>query len=248
VDLNHTNMTEAMFINCRFTDTRQGGAVLDNANFAGAVLCNTQMVGANLFRASFDGAVLIGVDLRQANLVDVNFDGAVLIGVKLDGAEMSAETAAAARSAGKSLAEVVTQLGRHDPAHLAVIAATAVAAIATAASQQTPGQQGAAASSGPSINELLALDFAGLIRELQGRGGPTELGRLRVEGQQVFARGVDGTETRLTTADRAPQQRPPTMRNPEPEPTRAPPPPAAAPAPTSSDFGGAFGNGGLEID
>lgn len=224
-DLNHCNLTEAFIIGSQFSDQRQGGAILDNANLAGAVLCNVDLRGANLLRANFEGAVLVHVDLRDANLVDVRFDGAVLIDVKLDRADMSESTARAVKAAAGGIDDIARVLSHHhDPAQLALITAAAIVTVKVDAPRAA-----AATTAGGEIETLLRSDFSTLLRELQGRGGPAELGRLRVEGNHVYARGVDGQEVRLTDAERAEPVRPPQMRTPEPLAAPRPGPDRAAP-------------------
>jgi hypothetical protein len=93
---------------------------------------------------------------------------------------------------------------------------------------------------------LLRLPIAGLIRELQGRGGPQELGQLRVDGEHVYARSVSGEEVRLTAADRNPPRQPAPMRVPDPPAAAAPPRPQTAPPPAAPPQGGRYT--GLEID
>ncbi|MCO4760697.1 MAG: pentapeptide repeat-containing protein [Myxococcales bacterium] len=250
-DLNHTNLTEALLLNCRFTDSRQGGAVVDNVNLSGAVLCGVDLRGAGLFRANFDGAVLVDVDLRDANLVDANFRNAVMIGCKTDRADMSGETERQVRNAAGGIADITrTLLAHHEPAQLAMITAAVLAAMADLERPAAAASPAAAATTGDPVAELVQLQFPTLIRELQGRGGPTELGRLRVEGDHVYARGIDGNEVRLTAQERSAPVRPPVMRDPKPAPATprpaapAPPDPAPAAPPSYGDFDAA----GLEID
>ncbi len=267
-DLNHANMTESLLLNCRFTDSRQGGAVVDNVNLTGAVMCGVDMRGAGLFRANFDGAVLVNVDLRDANLVDANFNGAVMIGCQTDRADMSESTERQVRAAVGGIADIARILtGHHDPAQLAVITAAVLAAMVDV--DRPVAAMADPVSTGDAVAELVLLKFPVLIRELQGRGGPAELSRLRVEGDHVYARGVDGNEVRLTAQDSAPAVRASVMRDPTaaataaaeaavngrsassrggrdaPTPAR-PAPPKAAPAapPMHGDFDAA----GLEID
>lgn len=260
-DLNHANLTESLLLNCRFTDSRQGGAVVDNVNLSGAVLCGVDLRGAGLFRANFDGAILVNVDLRDANLVDASFQGAVMIGCKTDRADMSESTETQVRAADGGISDIAKSLsGRHDPKQLAMITAAVLAAMVDVA-QPAAATVADSVSSGDAVAELVLLKFPALVRELQGRGGPSELGRLRVDGDHVYARGVDGNEVRLTTQERSAPVRPPVMRDPTPErgsgggsrpsssarpaPARpAPPDPAPAAPPAYGDFDAA----GLEID
>jgi hypothetical protein len=171
---------------------------------------------------------------------------------------MSESTARAAKLAVGGLDEVARALARHpDGTHLALITAAAVMA---AAANNAPATAAApvASGAGDGVEQLLRLDFAALLRELQGRGGPAELGRLRIDGSHVYARGVDGNEVRLTEADRSAPVRPPVMRTPDPEPARpasapaAParnvPPPAAPNPPSWAAHDAAPTGDGLEID
>ncbi|MSP92926.1 MAG: pentapeptide repeat-containing protein [Myxococcales bacterium] len=254
-DLNHANLQEALILHSRFTDARQGGAVLDNARLAGAVLCHVNLRGANLFRADFTGAVLVGVDLREANLVGAIFRDAVLIDVKYDRADMSGSTVQELAQALTGVADVFDRLKDHDPMQLAMVAATVlVRGGAQAQAQATPGVAIAREGADPLAN-LMHLSFAGLIRELQGRGGPQELGQMRVDGEHVYARSVGGDEVRITGAGRDAPRQAAQMRVPDPQPGTAPaamPTPATGTAsgpgaaPAAKPAGGRFS--GLEID
>jgi hypothetical protein len=229
-----------MVLHTRFSDSRQGGAVLDNADLSGAVLCQVDLRGANLFRASFAHAVLIGVDLREANLVGVRFQDAVLIDCQTDRADLGGGSAEELARASGSLADVFERLQHLSSEHLAMMTAALLlrsggAAQAPAATVPPPGEDPLAA--------LLRLPFAGLVRDLQGRGGPTELGQLRTDGDHVYARGITGEEVRLTAAQRDPPRQAPLLRVPDPVPTSRP---AAASTPTPSPSPGR--HGGLEID
>ncbi|MBM4342862.1 MAG: pentapeptide repeat-containing protein [Deltaproteobacteria bacterium] len=245
-DLNHATLGEAMLLNTGFADARQGGAVLDNVNLSGAVLCNVNLRGANLFRANFANAVLIHVDLRESNLTGVSFRNAVIIDCKTDRAEMAGSTHQEYQAAGSSLADIWDRL-RHLPAD--VLALMTAALLARAQS----GGPASVASSAPTggvdpLAALLRLNFAALIRELQGRGGPAELGQLRVDGEHVYARSQTGEEVRMTGAAANAPRQPAPMRTPDPPPpqnagvARAAP---AAPAPSGSGSGRFSG---LEID
>jgi len=226
--------------------------VLDNANLAGAVLCHVDLRGANLLRANFSGAVLIDVDLRDANLVGVSFRDAVMVDVKTERAEIAGATIAEIQGAGSTLVDVFQRL-RHLPAeHSALLAAMVLMRASTPkAAEPTSG----AMPQGDPLATLLRQSFAGMVRELQGRGGPPELGRLRVDGEHVYATSTTGDEVRLTSADRAAPRQAPQMRVPDPprEPAApAPTQPAASnPAPAASAFGSQTPSGrfsGLEID
>ena len=207
---------------------------------------------------SADCAVLVHVDLRDANLVDIKLDGAVCIGVQVDRADGSDATLQALRDGHADLDVIAKALERHhDPRQLSVIAAAGLLAAASVTPEPTAAT-GASAGGDGGIDALLRLDFPTLLRELQGRGGPAELGRLRLDGQHVYARGVDGEEVRLTEASRNEPIRPPVMRTPEPAaPARgaaAPVSPAspaatrpAAPRPARG-LGEPGGGEGLEID
>lgn len=247
-DLNHTSLTESMLLACSFVDPRQGGAVLDNANLSGAVLVNVDLRSANLLRANFDGAVLVGVDLSDANLTGASFRDAVIINVKSDRAEMTRDVAQKLQAGGGSLDDIAHALATHDPGHLALLFAATVEGLARSGSS-APAPR-ASAASGPVADPvvgLLNLGFVELIRELQGKGGPAELGRLRVDGSHVYARGVDGNEVRLTTADNNQPQQAAPMAVPEPSPS-APVHAPAAPAPAAAPMPDPFGGDGLEID
>jgi uncharacterized protein YjbI with pentapeptide repeats len=254
-DLNHANLTESLLLGCRFTDARQGGAVLDNINLSGAVLCNVDLRGANLFRASFANAVLVGVDLRESNLTGVSFRNAVIVDVKTDRADLAGSTHQEFHAAGTSMMEAFERLRHLSPDVTAMIAAALLLRSPGATTAPTAGSSAGASSAADPLASLMRLNFAAMIRELQGRGGPQELGQLRVDGDHVYARSVTGEEVRLTSAQAAPARVAPQMRAPEPgaspssgnspsAPSR-PAAPAAAPAPTSS-AGGRFS--GLEID
>ncbi len=245
-DLNHANLSESLILNGGFTDTRQGGAVLDNTNLSGAVLCNVNLRGANLFRANFSHAVLIGVDLREANLTSVRFADAVLVDCKLERADLSGGTGQEIAMAGNSLADVFERL-KHLPAeHTAMIAA---ALLLRGGTSQTSREVASATATGAQLDPLttlLRLSFAAMVRELQGRGGPAELSQFRVDGEHVYVRGVEGGEIRVTAAARDAPRQSPNMRIPDPGASAAPRPaaaPAAAPAvPATGRFSG------LEID
>lgn len=242
-DLNHARLSESMVLHTRFSDSRQGGAVLDNADLSGAVLCQVDLRGANLFRASFAHAVLIGVDLRDANLVGVRFQDAVLIDCKTERADLGGGSAEELARASGSLGDVFERLRQLPAEHLAMM--TAALLVRGGAVESTAASPSAAvqAAADP-LAALLRMSFAGLIRELQGRGGPTELGQLRTDGEHVYARGTGGEEVRLTQATRdAPRQAAP-MRTPDPT-TPAPAPPRSAPAVPAPAPGR---HGGLEID
>ena len=242
-DLNHANLSEALLLNCSLSDNRQGGAVVDNANLSGAVLCGVNLSGAGLFRANFDGAVLVNVDMRGANLVDASFRDTVMVQCKTDHADMSPQTESQIKQARSDVGAIIAALQRHhEPQQLAAVTAGLLAGGVIAGASAAP----APTPSADPVAELVQLDFATLVRELQGRGGPSELGRLRVDGNHVYARGVDGQEVRLTAQDRSAPIRPPVMRQPEPE--RAAPPAPAAPAPPPNFGGGGGDGGGLEID
>lgn len=254
-DLNHTNLTEALLIGCSFSDPRQGGAVLDNANLSGAVLTNVNLRSANLLRASFDGAVLVNVDLSDCNLTGASFRNAVLIGVKADRAEMTRDLAAKIHGGGGGLDDIATALSGHDPALLSMMLAAALTGLAKGGAPSAAMVPAAAAGVGADpVAGLLKLDFPTLVRELQGKSGPAELGRLRVDGSHVYARGVDGNEVRLTSAERSQPVQAAPMAVPDPEPRRDAPPPRANPAPAPSasaipaPMGDPFADGGLEID
>ncbi len=240
-DLNHANLSESLLLHTNFSDSRQGGAVLDNANLSDAVLCQVNLRGANLLRASFAGAVLIGVDLRDANLVGVSFRNAVLVDCKTERAEITGQTIQDMAQAGHTLADVFERL-RHLPAeHNAMIAAAMLMrGGATQATQNT--QQSASLAPADPLARILSLNFANLLRELQGRGGPAELGLLRVDGDHVYARSSTGDEVRLTTAANAAPRQAPQMRVPDVAPAA---PARAAPVRPPAPSGGA---GGLEID
>jgi uncharacterized protein YjbI with pentapeptide repeats len=254
-DLNHANLQESLILHSRFTDARQGGAVLDNARLSGAVLCHVNMRGANLLRADFSHAVLVGVDLREANLVGANFKDAVLIDVKIERADMQGQTVQEVAQAGTSVADVYERL-RHLPAEqLAMVAATVLVRGSPVQAQATPGMA-LAREAGDPLQNLLRLSFAQMIRELQGRGGPQELGQLRVDGEHVYARSVGGDEVRITGAGRDAPRQAPQMRMADPsprapDPSAAPPPaakPAAAPGQPAPDGPGNNRFSGLEID
>jgi uncharacterized protein YjbI with pentapeptide repeats len=250
-DLNHANLSEALILHSNFTDTRQGGAVLDNANLSSAVLCHVNLRGANLFRASFQHAVLIGVDLRDANLTGVSFRDAVLIDCKTERAEMSGSTVQELAQAGGSLAEVFERL-KHLPAEQTAMMAAALLVRGATATPSSAGNSAASATNASGqldpMATLMRLSFAAMIRELQGRGGPAELGQLRVDGDHVYARSTGGDEIRLTSARADAPRQAAQMRVPDPgQPAARPAPaPVAAPAATPAP-GGRFG-GGLEID
>ncbi len=246
-DLNHATMVEAMLLNCRFTDARQGGAVLDNINLAGAVLCNVELRGANLFRANFSNAVLINVDLREANLTGVSFRNAVIIDVKTERAELQGTTAQEFQVAGASLNEIWERL-RHLPGDVLAMMAAALLHRAPSSTGVTSAAATAAPTQGDPVATLLRLSFAAMVRELQGRGGPQELGQLRVDGEHVYARAISGEEVRLTSADRNAPRQPAPMRVPDPQAAqqRAAGPAAAPVAPPVAGGSGRFS--GLEID
>lgn len=246
-DLNHANLTESLLLNCRFSDQRQGGAVLDNANLAGAVLCNVDLRGANLFRANFSHAILCNVDLREANLVGVSFRDAVVIDVQTDRAEMQGTTQQEFQAAGSGLMEVFERM-RHLPADVSAMMAASLLLRAQPGAAG-PMQTSPAAAQADPLGALLRLSFAALVRELQGRGGPQELGQLRVDGEHVFARSVSGEEVRLTSADRAAPRQAPPMRAAEPPAAQSAPASrssAVPPPPNAPAKGGRFS--GLEID
>lgn len=248
-DLNHANLSEALILHSNFTDTRQGGAVLDNTNLAGAVLCHVNLRGANLFRANFQHAVLIGVDLRDANLTGVSFRDAVLIDCKTERAEMSGSTVQEVAQAGGSLADVFERL-KHLPAEQTAMMAAALL-VRGAAATPTSGNVTASASGAQldPLATLMRLSFAAMIRELQGRGGPAELGQLRVDGEHVYARSTGGDEVRLTSARADAPRQAAQMRVPDPGTPAQPaarPAPAPAAQPGTPAAGGRFG--GLEID
>lgn len=235
-DLNHVILAEAFLLDCRFEDARQGGAVLDNADLRDALLCNVDLRGANLLRANFQGAILVDVDLRDANLRDVQFDGALLVNCKLDRTEF-------AQLADKPAthAEVLQRLAKTAPEIvLAVAASLLTRARPTAETRTSPVAQ---ATAGDPLGNLLKLTFPALVRELQGRGGPAELARLRVDGDHVWATAHTGDEVRLTTGAQA-QRVAPQMA--VPLPSGAPAAPAApAPAPIAPPGGR---SAALEID
>ncbi len=251
-DLNHANLSEALILHSNFTDTRQGGAVLDNANLTGAVLCHVNLRGANLFRASFQHAVLIGVDLRDANLTGVSFKDAVLIDCKIERAEMSGTTIQEIAQAGGSLADVFERL-KHLPAEQTAMMTAALLVRGASSTQQSSASVAMASGQMDPLSTLMRLSFAAMIRELQGRGGPQELGQLRVDGDHVYARSVGGEEIRLTAATRDAPRVAPQMRAIDPN-TAQPSQPAARPAPAVPAAGapapvapaGRFN--GLEID
>ncbi len=244
-DLNHANLTESLLLNCRFADQRQGGAVLDNANLAGAVLCNVDLRGANLFRTNFSHAVLVNVDLRDANLTGVSFREAVVIDVKTERADLQGQTLQEFQAAGSSVGDVFERI-RHLPPDVGAMIAASLLVRAQPTAGAPQGQSSSAAPADP-LGTLLRLTFAAMVRELQGRGGPQELGQLRVDGEHVYARSVSGEEVRLTAADRAPPRQAPQMRAAEPPRENAPSRPAAVPAPPAvPPTGGRFS--GLEID
>lgn len=196
-DLNHATLAESVMLNCRFEDTRQGGAVLDNADLQNAVLYQVDLRGANLLRANFTGAILVDVDLRDANLRDARFDGALLLNSNLERTDFAALMQKPANAA-----EILAKLGRLPPEQVLAIAAGLLSRTA-ASPRQTMTQQ--TASTGPdsqsanTLGNLLKLPFPALVRELQGRGGPPELGRLRVDGEHVWATAHTGDEVRLTS-------------------------------------------------
>ena len=249
-DLNHANLTEALILHSKFTDSRQGGAVLDNANLSGAVLCQVDLRGANLLRANFAGAVLIGVDLRDANLVGVSFRNAVLVDIKTERAEINAQTLSDIQNAGSSLADVFDRLKNLTAEQAAMIAATVLTRGGGISAQQTGMAGGAPSQQVDAMAILMRQSFAGMVRELQGRGGPPELGSLRVDGEHVYAKGVTGDEVRLTAANRDASRQAAPMRTPDPgqaaPPAAARPAPAAVPGTTAAPPTGRFS--GLEID
>ncbi|MBP46482.1 MAG: hypothetical protein CMH53_00920 [Myxococcales bacterium] len=231
-----------MLLNCTFSDTRQGGAVVDNANLSGAVLCGVNLSGAGLFRANFDGAVLVNVDLRGANLVDASFKDTVMLNCRTDTADMSPATQAQIQQARSDVNAIMDSLVRHhEPKQLAAVTAGLLSSGAptTATSPAAPTDP---------VADLVKLDFSTLVRELQGRGGPAELGQLRVEGQHVFARGVDGQEVRLTSQERSEPVRPPVMRAQPPEAPKPTPAATAAPVAPMAPPASFTGDPGLEID
>ncbi len=228
-DLNHVRLTEALLADCHFADPRQGGAVLDNTDMTRAVLCRVDLRGANLFRARFQNAILIGVDLSDANLVEADFSGAVLIDVNTDRAEMSPETERTIRSAPSDLNSVIRLLDGHP--QIALFAAVALSRLGRTSAL---GAQGGGTQVDDAVGRLLRLDFPTLVRELQGRGGPPELSRLRVEGSQVYARSNTGNEVRLTEQSESAPARPP----------GAPPAPLSAPLPSASSGRSADGSSG----
>lgn len=247
-DLNHANMAESLILHSNFADSRQGGAVLDNANLSGAVLCQVSLRGANLFRASFASAVLIGVDLRDANLVGVTFRDAVLIDCKTERADLGGGAAEELAKASGSMADVFDRLKLLPAEHLAMMTA---ALLVRGGGMAPATQSNAVATTGQvdPLATLMRLNFATMIRELQGRGGPAELGMLRVDGDHVYARGVAGDEVRLTQAARDAPRQAAQMRVPDPAPATRPGAPAPAPAaaaPAGTGNPGRFN--GLEID
>jgi uncharacterized protein YjbI with pentapeptide repeats len=223
-DLNHVVLAESFILNCRFEDSRQGGAVLDNADLRDAVLCHVDLRGANLLRGNFTGAILVDVDLRDANLREVRFDGALLVNCRLDRTEFADLGQKQA-----SQPEVLERL-RHLPPEQVLAVAAALLTRPQTASAQTPGvtesPTGAPSTSGDAVANLLKLPFPALLRELQGRGGPAELARLRVDGDHVWATTHTGDEVRLTSGAQV-QRQAPQMAVPLP----IPPPQAAAPTP-----------------
>ncbi len=190
-DLNHVVLAEAFLLDCRFEDARQGGAVLDNADLRDAVLCNVDLRGANLLRANFQGAVLVDVDLRDANLRDVRFEGALLLRCRLDRTEFAHLADQQA-----TYAEVLQRLAGWPSEVVLAVAASLLTRQATAEEPRTQGT--AQGSAGDPVASLLKLTFPALVRELQGRGGPSELARLRVDGEHVWATAHTGDEVRLT--------------------------------------------------
>jgi hypothetical protein len=134
------------------------------------------------------------------------------------------------------------------------VLAVVATALLTRAQVAAPQVRDRAGQDDNPLNHLLAQPFAGLVRSLQGKGGPAELAQLRVDGDHVYARGVSGEEVRLTAAERAAPRVVPVMRDPLPAPRAAEPPrpPAAAvaaPIPPANPGQAAAGrNAGLEID
>ena len=236
-DLNHVVLAAALLLRCHFEDARQGGAVLDNADLRDAVLCHVDLRGANLLRANFSGAILVDVDLRDANLKEAQFAEALVVNSRLDRTEFAHLMASPA-----SHEEVWQRLERLPGEQVRAIAAGLLMAPAQregAAPEAPAGSQGA-----DSLAALLQLSFPALLRELQGRGGPPELARLRVDGDQVWATTHSGDEVRLTSGPAqlrmAPQMAVPLPGTAAPQPKAPPPAPAASPAKA--------GPAGLEID
>ena len=235
-DLNHVVLAEAFILQCRFEDARQGGAVLDNTDLRDAVLCRVDLRGANLLRANFEGAILVDVDLRDANLRDVRFAGALLVGCRLERTEFADLAQQQATTA-----QILARLGHLAPDQVLAIAA----ALLARPSERSPDRESApqTANSGDAVGNLLKLSFPALVRELQGRGGPTELARLRVDGEHVWATAHTGDEVRLTSGSQQ-QRLAPQMAVPLPVPTQTPPNPPT-PAPIAPPKGR---SSGLEID
>lgn len=215
-DLNHVVLAESVILDCRFEDARQGGAVLDNADLRDAVLCRVDLRGANLLRANFAGAILVDVDLRDANLREVRFDGALLVNCQLERTEFAA---LAQNSTGH--AEVLQRLAKLAPDQVLAVAA----ALLVRPSQAPADRPATSGTQADPLAGLLQLSFAALVRELQGRGGPAELAKLRVDGDHVWATAHTGDEVRLTTGATL-QRQAPQMAVPLPV-TPANPPPAA---------------------
>lgn len=123
-DLNHVQWAEAALLDCQFADSHQGGAVLDNANLAGAVLCRVDLRRANLFRANFAGAVLVGVDLRGANLTSAVATGALLWDCLLDGADGAGPLLSAQRATEHDPSALLARLQQLPPQVVARMAAS----------------------------------------------------------------------------------------------------------------------------
>lgn len=248
-DLNHATLGEAMLLNTSFADARQGGAVLDNVNLSGAVLCNVNLRGANLFRANFANAVLINVDLRESNLTNVSFRNAVVIDCKTERAELSGSTHQEYQTAGSSLSDIWERL-RHLPADVLALMTAALLARAQAGVPATATSSAAPSGGVDPFAALLRLNFAALVRELQGRGGPAELGQLRVDGEHVYARSQTGEEVRMTGSSANAPRQPAPMRTPDPPQQQSPGVArgSPAPAPATPAAGGSGRFSGLEID
>ncbi len=187
-DLNHVTLGDAFILDSRFEDARQGGAVLDNADLQNAVLCHVDLRGANLLRANFQGAILVDVDLRDANLREARFADVLLVNCRLERTEF---TALGQNQA--SHAQLLERLGRLPPEQVLAIAAALLVRPAGAIPERTDTPHG------DGVGNLLKLTFPALVRELQGRGGPAELARLRVDGEHVWATAHTGDEVRLTS-------------------------------------------------
>jgi uncharacterized protein YjbI with pentapeptide repeats len=87
-DTSWLDLTRAVLLGVRFSNSRLGGASLTRARLQGAFLAECDLRCANLYAADLRGAVLVRCDLSDAHAAEADLRGTVMIECCLDRADL----------------------------------------------------------------------------------------------------------------------------------------------------------------